>query len=85
MTRITKEKKLADQLANALDTLDFDFIHSAYAFTRYGSAVKRNLFELILAHLNQWAYLYDNGGVTKGDPMFTMCEMSSKMMKAIGP
>lgn len=77
---------MADFLANSLDTLDFDFIHSAWMLTaRAGSAVQRNLFELVLAYLNQWAFQYDNGGVSKGDPTYRMCEMSSKMLKALGP
>lgn len=83
MTRITKEKKLADAIAATLDTLDFDYIHCAHAFSRYGSAIQTNLFELILAFLNRWAFLYQNGGVSPGERMYTMCEMADRMVAAM--
>lgn len=83
MARATKESRLAETIAKALDTLEFDYIHATYIFSRYSSAIHKNLFELVMSLLNHWAFLYDNGGVEKRDPTYLMCQMASKMVKAL--
>ena len=83
MPTITPEKKLADTIAKGLDTLDFNYAHAVFAFSRYGSGVHSNLFELILSFLNRWAGMYSNGDVTAGEKMYPICEMSYRMTEAL--
>jgi hypothetical protein len=83
MPTITREKKLADTIAGGLDTLDFNYAHAVFAFSRYGSAIHANLFEFILTFLNKWASTYQNGDVEPGDKMYLICQQSSKMVRAL--
>lgn len=80
---VTPEKKLADTIAKGLDTLDFNYPHAVFAFSRYGSAVHANLFDLILTFLNAWAGMFKNGDVEPGDKMYVICEMSNRMVAGI--
>lgn len=84
MPKITREKKLADGIAECLDTLsDVNYAHVVFAFSRYGSAIQRNFFDLILSFLHKWAGLYRNGDVEPGDDMYAICEMSNRMTEAL--
>lgn len=80
---VTPEKKLSDTIAKGLDTLDFNYPHAVFAFSRYGSAVHSNLFDLILAFLNKWAGMFLDGTVEPGDRMYTICDMSNRMVAAL--
>lgn len=55
MPKATKESQLADRIHDFLDTLDFDYAHFAYRFSRFGSAIQANAFEMVLHLMHQWA------------------------------
>lgn len=83
MPRMSEAEKFANVLGKSLNGLDLNY-HMVVAHTiTLGTAIQKNLFELMLAFLNKYASLYASGEVTETMKMFSMCKMSYDMMCAL--
>jgi hypothetical protein len=86
MPLMSDEEKYANVLAKGLDRLGVNHHLIVANFMTRNSGIQANLFELILAFLNKYASLYANGDVTEGERMYSVCEMSYRMVCALdGP
>lgn len=84
MAGVSREKRLADSLANNLDTTaDLNMAHVAECLAQHGSGVHRNFFDMVLAVLYRYSFEYQAGGFREDDPMYTMAEQSAIMMEAL--
>jgi len=82
-TKLRKEKKLADFLANSLDSLSFDPDWVVFSMHDKGTAINLRLFDLIMAFLNNWSNRYRDNEVRPGMKMYTACEMAYRMTSSL--
>jgi hypothetical protein len=83
LPNVTNEKRLADTIGNALDSLSFRPELTVFAFHDKGTAINMRLFDLIMAFLTNWSDRYRDNEVTPDMKMYRACEMSYRMLSAL--
>jgi len=83
LPKVTAEKKLADTIGNALDSLSFRPELIVFAFHDKGTAINMRLFDLIMAFLTNWSDRYRDNEVTPDMRMYRACEMSHRMLSSL--
>lgn len=73
-------EKLQKALEAGTNTLDLNVGNIVMGYSLNGSGMHMNMFELVMGFMHYWSSLYETGGVTKGERMYTMCQMAHNMV-----